>query len=131
MYLRNEMNDKKIWISIAAISGFTAVALGAFGAHGLKAKLTEEMLEVFKTGIFYHLIHTIVILAIAFTDKIKGTVSMIFFLAGIFLFSFSLYFYSVLDIKIFAFITPIGGVAFLMGWLFLAGEVFRRNKVNR
>ena len=47
------MNDKKLWITIAAVSGFTVVAIGAFGAHGLKEKLSTEMLEVYKTGVLY------------------------------------------------------------------------------
>ena len=46
------MNDKKMWIIISAVSGFTAVAIGAFGAHGLREKLSAEMLEVYKTGVF-------------------------------------------------------------------------------
>ena len=57
------MNDKKLWIIISAISGFTAVAIGAFGAHGLRENLTPQMLEVYKTGVLYQLIHTVVLLS--------------------------------------------------------------------
>lgn len=122
------MNDKKIWLIFAAVSGFTAVAIGAFGAHGLKGRLSTEMIETYKTGVLYHLIHSIAILAIALTDKIKGKIVMSFFLAGIFLFSFSLYFYSVMNERIFAMITPVGGVSFLIGWLSLIYEVLRKKK---
>lgn len=122
------MNDKKIWLIFAAVSGFTAVAIGAFGAHGLKGRLSTEMIETYKTGVLYHLIHSIAILAIALTDKIKGKIVMSFFLAGIFLFSFSLYFYSVMSERIFAMITPVGGVSFLIGWLSLIYEVLRKKK---
>lgn len=120
------MNDRKIWIIIAAVSGFTAVAIGAFGAHGLKSRLSSEMIETYKTGVLYHLIHSIAILAIALTDKIKGKVVISFFLAGILLFSFSLYFYSVMNDMIFVMITPIGGVSFLIGWLSLIFEIIRK-----
>ncbi len=119
------MNDKKIWIIIAAVSGFTAVAIGAFGAHGLKGRLSAEMIETYKTGVLYHLIHSLAILAIALTDRIKGKIVMSFFLAGIFLFSFSLYFYSVMNERIFAMITPFGGVSFLLGWLSLVLAVIK------
>ena len=119
------MNDKKIWIIIAAVSGFTAVAIGAFGVHGLKGRLSAEMIETYKTGVLYHLIHSLGILAIALTDKIKGKIVMSFFLAGIFLFSFSLYFYSVMNERIFSMITPFGGVSFLLGWLSLVFAVIK------
>ncbi|MDZ7625478.1 MAG: DUF423 domain-containing protein [Ignavibacteriaceae bacterium] len=88
------MNDKKMWIIISAVSGFTAVAIGAFGAHGLREKLSSEMLEVYKTGVLYQFIHTIVLLILSLNNFIKGKIASIFFLAGIILFSFSLYLYS-------------------------------------
>ena len=125
MQLRFEMNDKKLWIIISAVSGFTTVAIGAFGAHGLREKLSAEMLEVYKTGVLYQFIHTIVLLILALTDFIKTKTSSIFFLIGIILFSFSLYIYSTSGIKFFAMITPVGGVCFLLGWLWLIVEAFR------
>ena len=119
------MNDKKLWIIISAVSGFTTVAIGAFGAHGLREKLSTEMLEVYKTGVLYQFIHTIVLLILALTDFIKTKTASIFFLIGIILFSFSLYIYSTSGIKFFAMITPVGGVCFLLGWLWLIVEAFR------
>ena len=119
------MNDKKLWIIISAVSGFTTVAIGAFGAHGLREKLSAEMLEVYKTGVLYQFIHTIVLLILALTDFIKTKTASIFFLIGIILFSFSLYIYSTSGIKFFAMITPVGGVCFLLGWLWLIVEAFR------
>jgi uncharacterized membrane protein YgdD (TMEM256/DUF423 family) len=85
------MNDKKMWIIISAVSGFTAVAIGAFGAHGMREKLSTEMLDVYKTGVLYQFFHTIVLLILSLTNFIKGRIASIFFLAGIILFSFSLY----------------------------------------
>lgn len=119
------MNNKKFWIFISAVSGFTAVAIGAFGAHGLKEKLTPEMLEVYKTGVLYHLIHTVVLLAISLSDKIKTQLPSIFFFLGIILFSFSLYIYSTSGIRFFAMITPFGGVSFLIAWLMIIVGVKR------
>lgn len=128
MQLRLIMNDKKVWIIIAAVSGFTAVAIGAFGAHGLREKLSAEMLEVYKTGVLYQFIHTIVLLILALTNFIKGKIASIFFLAGIILFSFSLYLYSTTRIITLAMITPVGGVFFLIGWLCVIIEVIRRKE---
>jgi uncharacterized membrane protein YgdD (TMEM256/DUF423 family) len=122
------MNDKKLWIIISSVAGFTAVAIGAFGAHGLREKLSPEMLEVYKTGVFYHFVHTIVLLILSLTDFIKSKISSIFFLIGIILFSFSLYIYSTSGIRFFAMVTPVGGVSFLTGWFWLIVEVIRRKR---
>ena len=122
------MNDKKMWIIISAVSGFTAVAIGAFGAHGLREKLSTEMLDVYKTGVLYQFIHTIILLILALNNYIKGKIASIFFLAGIILFSFSLYLYSTSGLRFFAMITPVGGVCFLIGWLWIIIEIIRRKE---
>lgn len=119
------MNIRKVWIIISAISGFTAVAIGAFGVHGLKEKLSTEMIEVYKTGVFYHFIHTIVLLVLALTSVIKSKLPSIFFLIGIILFSFSLYIYSTSGINFFAMITPFGGFCFLIGWMLIIYEAIK------
>lgn len=119
------MNDKKVWIIISAVSGFTAVAIGAFGAHGLRGHLSPEMLEVYKTGVIYQFVHTIALLILSLTNFIKTKISSIFFLLGIILFSFSLYIYSTSGIRFFAMITPVGGLSFLIGWLWLIVETVR------
>ncbi len=119
------MNDKKLWIIISAISGFTAVAIGAFGAHGLREILSPQMLEVYKTGVLYQLIHSVVLLALSLNTLIKAKLPSIFFLLGIILFSFSLYLYSTSGIKFFAMITPVGGFCFLIGWLLIIYEAIK------
>ncbi len=119
------MNDKKLWIIISAISGFTAVAIGAFGAHGLRETLTPQMLEVYKTGVLYQLIHSVVLLALSLNSLIRAKLPSIFFLVGIILFSFSLYLYSTSGIKFFAMITPVGGFCFLIGWLLIVYEAIK------
>lgn len=111
------MNSHKLWIIISAVSGFLGVALGAFGAHYLKARLNPEMLEIFKTGVFYQIIHSIVLLAISFYGNEIYLKSNKFFLGGIIIFSFSLYLYSITTLKLFAMLTPIGGFLFLTGWI--------------
>ncbi len=118
--LNNETTNKSInWILIAGLFGFTGVAIGAFGAHILSDKLSEKMFEVYKTGVFYHLIHTVVITVIAFSSRKKFNLSASFFSVGIILFSFSLYLYSITGIIFFAMITPLGGISFLLGWIAL------------
>ena len=119
------MNDKKLWLIISAVSGFTAVAIGAFGAHGLREILSSEMLEIYKTGVLYQLIHSVVLLALALNTIIKAKLPSIFFLLGVILFSFSLYLYSTSGIRAFAMITPVGGFCFLIGWLLIIYEAVK------
>lgn len=122
------MKDKKLWIIISVVSGFTAVSIGAFGAHGLREKLTPDMLEIYKTGVLYQLIHSVVLLVLSLNNFIKGYLPSLFFLLGIILFSFSLYIYSTSGIKFFAMVTPFGGVSFLIGWLLIVYEALKLKK---
>ena len=107
----------KKWIITGSVSGFLAVALGAFGAHSLKGSLSPEMLEIYKTGVLYHLIHSVIITAIGLSGKEEYSKNSLFFAIGIILFSGSLYLYSVTGVTAFAMVTPFGGVSFLIGWL--------------
>jgi len=109
------MKEQKIWIIIASIMGFLGVALGAIGGHIIKSLVSPDMLEIYKIGINYHLIHTVVILSIALSSKEILYKSLPIFLIGIILFSFSLYLYSLTGIRFFSFITPFGGISFLIG----------------
>ena len=104
--------------------GFLGVALGAFGAHGLKSAISPDMMDVFKTGVLYHLIHSVVILGIGLSKSPNQEhwnqglgKAAIFFLAGIILFSFSLYLLAITSLSAFGLITPFGGICFLIGWL--------------
>ena len=119
VHIETELRMSKKWLIIAGISGFLGVGLGAFGAHGLKNTLNAEMIEIFKTGVLYHLIHSVVLLALALAAGSTFEISKWFFLAGIVLFSFSLYLYAVTGTLFFAIITPFGGVCFLTAWLSL------------
>lgn len=112
-----------------ALLGALGVALGAFGAHGLEGKLTENQLSVWDTAVKYQMIHTLVILILLLlpVKNIHYTTPALFFLIGIFLFSGSLYLLSVKNVlgiesfaKILGPITPIGGLCLLIGWVILA-----------
>ena len=108
---------------IASILLSLAVALCAFGAHGLKSQLSADMLQTYKTGVDYHFYHAlglllIGILAVSFpSDLLKW--SAILLTAGIVLFSGSLYALAISGIKWLGAITPLGGISFIAGWVLL------------
>ena len=122
------MSNQKIWIVIAGFAGFTGVALGAFGAHKLGDVLSTQMMDIYKTGILYHLIHSVAILAIALYGNKRFFKSALMFVIGIVLFSFSLYIYAQSGNTTFAMITPVGGIFFLIGWLLLIVEGIKMKK---
>ena len=114
----------------AGISGFLAVAAGAFGAHALKARLDPAMLAVFETGVRYHLIHSLAMLAAAWAvdrtgRKLAATAGWLF-LAGTVVFSGSLYGLALSGIGVLGAITPLGGLCFLAGWACLAAALAKR-----
>ncbi len=122
------MTKKGFWIIISGVMGFLAVAIGAFGAHGLDDKIPQHLLEVYKTGVTYHLVHAVCLLAISLNGNEKFFKSALFFLIGIILFSFSLYIYAITAVTAFAIITPFGGVSFLIGWILIIVEGFKFNR---
>jgi uncharacterized membrane protein YgdD (TMEM256/DUF423 family) len=119
--------DRVFFIAGALLAGL-GVAAGAFGAHALRARLTPEFLNVFETGVRYHLIHALGLLSTAWaTTRWPGPATNAagwLFLAGIFLFSGSLYGLTLSGIRPLGAITPLGGVAFIAGWLILAWAVW-------
>jgi uncharacterized membrane protein YgdD (TMEM256/DUF423 family) len=115
----------KHYLMAAALSGFIAVALGAFGAHGLKQRLSADLLAVYQTGVQYHFYHTFALLAVGLLMlHMPANASLrwsgILFIAGIVIFSGSLYVLGLTGVKWLGAITPLGGVAFLVAWLLLA-----------
>jgi uncharacterized membrane protein YgdD (TMEM256/DUF423 family) len=112
------------WLLVAAVNGFLAVAAGAFGAHGLQGRLDAHALQLFETAARYHMYHALALglAAFAIRDAAAGaaTVASLFFLAGILLFSGSLYFLALTGVKGAAIVTPFGGLCFLIGWGALA-----------
>ena len=118
-----------IWMAVAAINGLFSVAAGAFGAHALRAKLGERHLEIFETAARYHMYHALALIAAAWLLSRGGswhaTAAAWFFLAGMVVFSGSLYALAVTGIDKLGAITPIGGVSLMLGWLFLAWTAVR------
>lgn len=106
-----------------------AVLIGAFGAHGLKAMVTAEKLVTFETGVRYHFYHGfgLVLLGLfsQFFPQERLGVTFMAFIAGIFIFSFNCYLYVLTDMKIFAMIVPVGGLLFVLGWLYWSWKIFR------
>jgi uncharacterized membrane protein YgdD (TMEM256/DUF423 family) len=114
----------KLFLILGAINAFLAVALGAFGAHGLEGKLTEKYLKVWETGVTYHMYHALGLVLIAIlADKWPNSPIIGFsgwlMVIGILLFSGSLYVLSTSGIKVLGAITPLGGVAFLAAWVLI------------
>ncbi len=118
-----------LWTVVGAASGAIAVMLGAFGAHALKARLSPEMLTIFETGVRYHMYHALALIAVGLSAaRWPGAglgVSGGLMLAGIVIFSGSLYTLALTGIRWLGAITPIGGVAFIAGWAWFAFAVWR------
>lgn len=113
----------KAFLVIGAINGFLAVALGAFGAHGLEGKISDQALKTWEKAVNYQMFHTVSLLITGVALLKVHSGAMIWagwaFVLGIILFSGSLYFYSTTGIRSLAMITPFGGVVFLIGWILL------------
>ena len=114
---------ERVFFALGALAGLTAVALGAFAAHGLKAKLSPDLFDVFEVGARYHMFHALALLGTAWAvTRWPGTATTWagwFFVAGIVLFSGSLYALALTGIRTLGAITPLGGVCFLAGWVAL------------
>lgn len=123
-------------LSITAFLGIMAVILGAFAAHGLKEILSADEMESLTTGIRYQFYHVIVLLFVntysGFSEKLKNQVSILFFL-GILFFSGSIYAIHLLEVsaKSIWFITPIGGLLFILGWLWMLQFFMRASNRER
>lgn len=121
----------QLFLAIAAIFGGLSVAGGAFASHALESRLPERAIEVFCTGIRYQMYHTLALLVVALLIGIAKQATLFLtiagwaFVAGIVLFSGSLYLISLAGIRAFGPVTPLGGLAFLIGWGCLAVAAFR------
>jgi len=121
---------QNIFLVLASLNGFIAVALGAFAAHGLKNILSPELLNTFQTGVQYQMYHALALLgvgllALHYPNSPLLKTSGYLFLLGIILFSGSLYVLALSGIRWLGAITPLGGVAFLTAWALLAWSMFR------
>jgi uncharacterized membrane protein YgdD (TMEM256/DUF423 family) len=112
-----------------AVAAFIAVALGAFGAHSLRTKLTPDMLNIFEVGVRYQMYHALGLIAVAWAitrwPEANLNAAGWAFIVGIVIFSGSLYLLTLTDTRWLGAITPIGGIAFLIGWAILVWSVAR------
>lgn len=114
----------RLFIILGAVSACIGVGAGAFGAHGLRARLTPDMLIVFETGARYQMYHALGLLAVAWiVSRWPGTLAVSagwLFVAGTVLFSGSLYLLALTGVRTLGAVTPFGGVCFIAGWICLA-----------
>lgn len=120
----------RVFGTLGAISGFVAVAAGAFGAHGLRERLSPDLLAVFETATRYQIYHALALLIVASAAARDGfgwalMASGWLFVAGTILFSGSLYALALSGVRQLGVITPLGGLALLAGWAFLAWSALR------
>lgn len=119
------------WIVVAgAVAGLVGVALGAFGAHAIKGQVAPERIGVWETAVLYHLIHALALVAVGLCAQWLGArglliASGVAFLVGLVLFSGSLYVLVLSGVRVLGAITPIGGVAYLVGWALFSLAVWR------
>ena len=121
------MRATDFWLALGGINAFVAVAAGAFGAHGLKPRLSSELLAVFETGARYQMYHALGLLAVALVlgQGRSASAAGWAMLAGIVLFSGSLYGLALTGIRALGAITPLGGLCFLTGWAILVWAALR------
>lgn len=119
----------RFFFTAGAIAAFIAVALGAFGAHSLKSKISTEMLTIFEVGVRYQIYHAFGLIAVAWATTRWPSAGLNTagwcFIAGIVIFSGSLYLLSFTGIRWLGAVTPIGGLAFLAGWAILIWSLNR------
>lgn len=126
------MNPDRTFALIGAVSAFTAVAAGAFGAHGLRSRVTAELLAVFETAARYQMYHALALFAVAWlagrspVPSLPAELAGWLFVIGTLVFSGSLYAMALTGHRWLGAITPLGGIAFLAGWVCLAWAVVGR-----
>jgi uncharacterized membrane protein YgdD (TMEM256/DUF423 family) len=115
-------------VGVAGALGLTAVAFGAFGAHGLRARFGPGMLEVYRTGALYHLVHAVAAFAVALgADRLRrGPLILTFFALGVVIFSGSLYALAITGVTQLGAVTPVGGLCLLVAWGLVAAEALGR-----
>lgn len=116
----------RLWLALAALNGFIAVALGAIGSHALRGTLTPERLGWIDTGLRYHMFHTLALLGVACLFALDGPrnawplrIAPWCFTGGIVLFCFGLYLIGLAGLRLPGLIVPTGGILFLAGWIAL------------
>jgi uncharacterized membrane protein YgdD (TMEM256/DUF423 family) len=122
------------WFAVGAFAAAMSVALGAFGAHALKSRVTEDLLAVFEIGVRYQMYHALALFAVAWAvTRWPGawiTASGWLFILGILIFCGSLYIMTFTGVRWLGAITPIGGLCFILGWISMAVASLRAAVAN-
>ncbi len=113
------------WTAIAAVLLALAVGLGAFGAHGLRGRIDEYSMGIYDRAVFYHFVHALGLLIVSVLPR-KSNLTGSLFVAGIALFSGSLYVLAITGVRALGAVTPFGGIAFIAGWVCLAWSALRK-----
>lgn len=118
----------RVYLIAGALAAALGVAAGAFGAHALEGTVTADRMATFETAVLYHLVHALALVAVGWAARTWSHPSVHWagacFLAGLVLFSGSLYLLVLTDRAWLGAVTPLGGLAFVAGWLFLAWGVY-------
>ena len=117
------------WFAVGAIAAAIGITFGAFGAHALKSRVTEDLLSIFEVGVRYQMYHALALLAVAWADE-RWPGSLLnasgwLFVLGILLFSGSLYLMTLTGARWLGAVTPLGGLCFILGWIVLAMAALR------
>lgn len=125
-------NSSKKFLSIAAFMMALSIAIGAFGAHGLKAHVDEALLTIYHTGVEYQFYNTLGLFALALIMNFKANtkklvIASYLLIVGMLIFSFSLYFLVLLKLPILGAVTPIGGTLMIVAWLLAAYSITKDN----
>jgi uncharacterized membrane protein YgdD (TMEM256/DUF423 family) len=117
------------WFAVGAIAAAIGITFGAFGAHALKSRVTEDLLSIFEVGVRYQMYHALALLAVAWADE-RWPGSLLnasgwLFVLGILLFSGSLYLMTLTGARWLGAVTPLGGLCFILGWIALAIAALR------
>lgn len=123
----SSVSDRARLVRLGAIAMAFGVALGAFGAHGLRSRITPDLLAIYETGVRYHLVHGLALFVTAWlAGEVKGRAARLaglLFVVGILLFSGSLYLLALTGVRALGAVTPLGGVAWIAAWSILALRV--------
>ena len=113
------------WTAVASVLLALAVGLGAFGAHGLRGRIDDYSMSIYDRAVFYHFVHALGLLIVS-AIPVKARVVPWLLVAGIVLFSGSLYVLAITGVRALGMVTPLGGVSFIAAWLALAWSMRRR-----
>jgi uncharacterized membrane protein YgdD (TMEM256/DUF423 family) len=120
---------ERLWLGLGSALALLAVVSGAFGAHALEDRLASDDLDLWQTAARYHMYHALALLAVAFVaERWGGTLTAAagwLFLAGVVLFSGSLYLLSLTGVRLLGVVTPFGGLCFILGWAALLAQAFK------